>query len=225
MLQDREGSFWLGLYGTRPALYNYKDGHLRAYDMAGMEAVVYVNALCEYQDAIWVGTTHGLFAVDYQSNDVRQFTVDQGDLSANGILALVADPQQECLWIGTSGGGVLKYDGQTFQSIRLGKSALENIVDAILRDSQGQLWFGTRGPVSLRISPERRRLASASAKSWPGGLSTNPKPCPVQIARPRFSSTSRASASGVGPSKCATATGSSATAQQKSGARSRPPIE
>ena len=144
VLQDREGSFWIGLYGTRPALYNYKDGHLRAYDTAGMEAIVYVNALCEYRDSIWVGTTHGLFAIDYQAKEVRQFTVDQGDLSANGILALVADPQQACLWIGTSGGGVLKYDGRTFQSIRLGKSALENIVEAILRDSQGRLWFGTR---------------------------------------------------------------------------------
>ena len=144
VLQDREGSFWLGLYGTRPALYNYKDGHLRACAMAGIEAVGYVNALCEYQDAIWVGTAHGLFAIDYQAKKVRQFTVDQGDLSANGIMALMADPQQACLWIGTSGGGVLKYDGRGFQSIRLGKSALENIVDAILRDSQGQLWFGTR---------------------------------------------------------------------------------
>ena len=144
VLQDREGSFWLGCYGTRPALYNYKDGQLRACDMAGIEAVGYVNALCEYQDAIWVGTAHGLFAISYQAKEVRQFTVDQGDLSANGIMALLADPQQECLWIGTSGGGVLKYDGQTFQSIRLGKSALENIVDAILRDSQGRLWFGTR---------------------------------------------------------------------------------
>ncbi len=144
VLQDREGSFWVGLYGTRPALYNYKDGHLRACDMAGIEAVGYVNALCEYQDAIWVGTAHGLFAIDYQAKEVRQFTVDQGDLSANGIMALMADPQQACLWIGTSGGGVLKYDGRGFQSIRLGKSALENIVDAILRDSQGQLWFGTR---------------------------------------------------------------------------------
>ena len=144
VLQDREGSFWLGCYGKRPALYNYRDGHLRTCDMPGIEAVAYVNALCEYQDAIWVGTTHGLFAISYQAKEVRQFTVDQGDLSANGILALEADPQQACLWIGTSGGGVLKYDGQTFQSIRLGKSALENIVDAILRDSQGRLWFGTR---------------------------------------------------------------------------------
>ena len=75
---------------------------------------------------------------------MRRFTADQGDLSVNSILALVADPQQECLWIGTSGGGVLKYDGRGFQSIRLGKSTLENIVEAILRDSQGRLWFGTR---------------------------------------------------------------------------------
>ena len=170
VLQDREGSFWIGLYGTRPALYNYKDGHLRSYDMAGMEAIVYVNALCEYQDAIWVGTAHGLFAFDYQSKEVHQFTVDQGDLSANGILALVADPQQECLWIGTSGGGVLKYDGRTFQSIRLGKSALENIVDAILRDSQGRLWFGTRaGLIAYQPgeTPPRIRIRQVVAgQTW-----------------------------------------------------------
>ena len=73
--------------------------------MSGIEAVAYVNALCEYQDALWVGTAHGLFAIDCQSKEVRQFTADQGDLSANGILALVADPQQECLWIGTSARG------------------------------------------------------------------------------------------------------------------------
>ena len=39
---------------------------------------------------------------------------------------------------------MLKYDGRVFQSIRLGKSTLENIVEAILRDSRGRLWFGTR---------------------------------------------------------------------------------
>ena len=170
VLQDREGSFWLGLHGTKPALYNYRDGHLRACDMAGIEAVAYVNALCEYQDALWVGTAHGLFAIDCQSKEVRQFTADQGDLSANGILALVADPQQECLWIGTSGGGVLKYDGRTFQSIRLGKAALENIVEAILHDSQGRLWFGTRaGLIAYQPgeTPPRIRIRQVVAgRTW-----------------------------------------------------------
>ena len=143
-LQDSEGTLWVGSYGATPALYYYKDGHFHASDMAGMETVAYVSALCDYEGTLWVGTANGLFAFDYRAQQVRRFTADQGDLSVNSILAMVADPEQECLWIGTSGGGVLKYDGRVFQSIRLGKSTLENIVEAILRDSRGRLWFGTR---------------------------------------------------------------------------------
>ena len=144
-LQDSEGTLWVGSYGETPALhYCNKGGHFHASDMAGIETVGYVSALCDYEGTLWIGTANGLFAFDYRAQKVRRFTADQGDLSVNGIMALVADPQQECLWIGTSGGGVLKYDGRVFQSIRLGKSTLENIVEAILRDSRGRLWFGTR---------------------------------------------------------------------------------
>ncbi|MDE2705380.1 MAG: sigma 54-interacting transcriptional regulator, partial [Gemmatimonadota bacterium] len=144
-LQDSEGTLWVGSYGETPALhYCNKGGHFHASDIAGIETVGYVSALCDYEGTLWIGTANGLFAFDYRAQQVRRFTADQGDLSVNGIMALVADPQQECLWIGTSGGGVLKYDGRVFQSIRLGKSTLENIVEAILRDSRGRLWFGTR---------------------------------------------------------------------------------
>ena len=144
-LQDSEGTLWVGSYGETPALhYCNKDGHFHAADMAGIETVGYVSALCDYEGSLWVGTANGLFAFDYRTQQVRRFTADQGELSVNGILALVADPQQGCLWLGTSGGGVLKYDGRVFQGIRLGKSTLENIVEAILRDSRGRLWFGTR---------------------------------------------------------------------------------
>ena len=145
VLQDSEGTLWVGRYGATPALYYCdKNGHFHASDISGIETVAYVSALCDYEGTLWIGTANGLFAFDYRARQVCRFTADQGDLSVNGILALVADPQQECLWMGTSGGGVLKYDGRGFQSIRLGKSTLENIVEAILRDSQGRLWFGTR---------------------------------------------------------------------------------
>ena len=143
-MQDSEGTLWVGRYGVTPALYYNKSGHFHASDMAGIETVAYVSALCDYEGTLWIGTANGLFAFDYRTEQVRRFTADQGDLSVNSILALVADPQQECLWIGTSGGGVLRYDGRVFQSIRLGKSSIENIVEAILRDSRGRLWFGTR---------------------------------------------------------------------------------
>ena len=145
MLQDGEGTLWVGSYGETPALhYCNKGDHFHASDMAGIETVGYVSALCDHEGTLWIGTANGLFAFDYRTQQVRRFTADQGDLSVNSILALTADSEQGCLWIGTSGGGVLKYDGRGFQSIRLGKSTLENIVEAILRDSRGRLWFGTR---------------------------------------------------------------------------------
>ena len=111
--------------------------------MAEAESIAYVNVLWEHQNTLWVGTAKGLFTLDLSSREVRRFTAEQFGLSANGILALAADSRGN-IWIGTSGGGVLRYDGETFQSIRLGPSALENMVEAVLCDRRGRLWFGTR---------------------------------------------------------------------------------
>ncbi len=143
LLQDQDGVFWLGSYGIVPALWCYEDGRFRLADMAEAESIAYVYVLWEYQNTLWVGTAKGLFTLDLSSRQVRHFTAEQFGLSANGILALTADSQGN-IWMGTSGGGVLRYDGQTFQSIRLGPSALENKVEAVLSDRRGQLWFGTR---------------------------------------------------------------------------------
>ena len=143
LLRDQKGVLWLGSVGIVPSLYYYEGGHLRPADMAESESIAYVNVLWEHQNTLWMGTAKGLFALDLSSRKVRHFTAEQFGLSANGILALTAD-QEGHIWMGTSGGGVLRYDGQTFQNIRLGPSALENIVEAVLCDRRGRLWFGTR---------------------------------------------------------------------------------
>ena len=150
LLQDPNGMFWIGFYSRIPALYWYEDGQFRPAAMAEAEAIAYVHVLWEHQNTVWVGTAKGLFAYDLSSRQVRHFTADNSGLLANGILALAADSQGH-VWIGTSGGGVLRYDGETFQSIRLGSSALGNIVEAVLCDRAGQMWFGTRaGLVAYR---------------------------------------------------------------------------
>ena len=144
MTQDSKGVLWIGACGEMPALY-YKDGdRLRASDHTELEAVPYVNALCEHEGTLWVGTTAGLFAVDLHSKQVRQFTMEQDGLTSNNIDSLAVD-QQGKLWIGTKGAGVTRYDGETFRGIRLGPSEQENRVTAILCDRRGRLWFGTRG--------------------------------------------------------------------------------
>ena len=158
LLQDQNGVFWVGFYARIPALYWYKDGQFRPAAMAEAETIAYVNVLWEHQNTVWVGTAKGLFVFDHSSGQARHFTTDQSGLSANGILALAADRQGH-VWIGTSGGGVLRYDGDGFQSIRLGPSALGNIVEAIVCDRDGRLWFGTRaGLVAYRPGDTRPGL-------------------------------------------------------------------
>ena len=143
LLRDQDGVLWIGSVGVVPALWCYEDGHLHPAELAEAESIAYINVLWEHQNTLWIGTAKGLFTLDLASREVRHFTAEQFGLSANGILALTADPQGS-IWIGTSGGGVLRYDGQTFQSIRLGPSALENKVEAVLCDRRGRMWFGTR---------------------------------------------------------------------------------
>ena len=166
ILRDQDGVLWLGSVGVVPALYCYKDGHLRPADMAEAESIAYVNVLWEHQNMLWVGTAKGLFTLDLSSREVRRFTAEQFGLSANGILALTADSQGN-IWMGTSGGGVLRYDGQTFQSIRLGLSALENKVEAVLCDRRGRMWFGTRaGLVAYRAGTHAAALSHPRGDGW-----------------------------------------------------------
>ena len=141
---NSHGGFWIGAHGTTPALYHVgKDHRLKAADFSELKSVFNVTALCEQQRTLWVGTNTGLFAVEYESGKVWQFTKDQNGLPTNSILSLAVDGSHS-LWVGLGGGGgVLKYDGQTFHNIRLGSSVEEDTVNIILCDSRGRLWFGT----------------------------------------------------------------------------------
>ena len=225
VLPAGDGVLWVGTGGHAPALYRYEDGRWQQPSLTGLEAVSDVTALCEHQDHLWVGTANsGLFALDFSAQEIRRFTVDQGDLSVNGILSLVADPEQDCLWVGTSGGGVLRYDGHAFQTFRLGNAGLENAVEAILRGSDGRLWFGTRAGL-IEYQPGRIPPALVIREVEAGRLFKHPgRSCPFRPAPASFESRFRASVSEPGRIRCATATGSSAMARPKPGANSPPPI-
>ncbi len=52
-------------------------------------------------------------------------------------------------WIGTSGGGAYKYDGETFESILADKgrkykdSLHHNVIQNIIEDASGNIWFAS----------------------------------------------------------------------------------
>ena len=171
-----EGGFWIGVEAESPALYRMdRDHRLRALEGPGLDSIAYVSALCEQGSTLWVGTNIGLFAVN-ESKGVRHFTKERDGLLTNNILSLAVD-SRDCLWIGLGGGGVLRYDGRGFCSIRLGPSVEENTVKAILCDRRGRLWFGTWDGL-IQYRPRQtppglviRRVVEGRLLDAPGSLS------------------------------------------------------
>jgi serine phosphatase RsbU (regulator of sigma subunit)/ligand-binding sensor domain-containing protein len=100
---------------------------------------------------IWVGTEDGLNR--YDGYEFRIFTFDPTDSNsiANNVIRSLAAGDSGNLWIGTSFGGLNKYDAKTgkFISFRHDPndplSISSDRVDDIYRDKDGNLWLATSG--------------------------------------------------------------------------------
>jgi ligand-binding sensor domain-containing protein/serine phosphatase RsbU (regulator of sigma subunit) len=100
---------------------------------------------------IWVGTEDGLNR--YDGYEFQIFTFDPKDSNsiANNIIRTLAADDSGNLWIGTSFGGLNKYNAKTgkFTSWRHDPENLNSLssdrVEDIFRDSDGNLWIATFG--------------------------------------------------------------------------------
>ncbi|MBU1717957.1 MAG: PAS domain S-box protein, partial [Bacteroidetes bacterium] len=75
--------------------------------------------------------------------NLKYFDVDQGMISSY-VLSILEDKSGN-LWFGTWGGGVSRYDGETFTHFTTEQGLSNNVVRSILEDKSGNLWFGTNG--------------------------------------------------------------------------------
>lgn len=76
-----------------------------------------------------------------QLYNFRNFTYDDG-LTNSEIYAICEDHNGN-LWIGTLGGGLLRYDGYNFISFTEEKGLTNNFIRALMIDNKGLLWIGT----------------------------------------------------------------------------------
>ncbi|MGV3558769.1 ATP-binding protein [Larkinella arboricola] len=102
------------------------------------------------QQALWLASqTSGLYRVDRQTGQVRQFVNRVGDatsLSSNSLYCLSADPADpNVLWVGTFGSGLCLFDKRTgrFRRFTKANGLPNNVVYSVKPDRQGYLWIGT----------------------------------------------------------------------------------
>jgi signal transduction histidine kinase/ligand-binding sensor domain-containing protein len=80
---------------------------------------------------------------DNTSIHMRYLDVAQG-MNSSHVLSILEDSHGN-LWFGTGGGGVTRYNGNTFIHFTEKEGLGNGIVWGILEDRRGNLWFGTYG--------------------------------------------------------------------------------
>lgn len=76
-----------------------------------------------------------------QKYNFKNFSVNEG-LSQSEIYAICED-RRGCLWFGTAGGGIIRFDGYNFVSFRQEDGLVNDFVRTIAEDRKGNLWIGT----------------------------------------------------------------------------------
>ena len=112
-----------------------------------------VQAFAQTQNRyLWIGTTGGLLRFDgarfvlYDRENTPAFT-------ENNIFALTVS-RDDSLWIGTEGGGLIRYRDGVFRSFSNNDGLSNGFVRAVYQDHKGQIWIGTDNGL-FRLSGER----------------------------------------------------------------------
>ncbi len=120
-----------------------------------------VNAVVRTQDGyLWLGTQAGLARFDGVKFTAYTST-NTPELKSDFITALIEDRSGR-LWIGTALGGILRIDGNKFESITAADGLPSENIETLLEDQDGSIWIGTLGDGLIHFDGERYRSFTES---------------------------------------------------------------
>jgi signal transduction histidine kinase/ligand-binding sensor domain-containing protein/ActR/RegA family two-component response regulator len=146
VLEDREGSLWIGLWGAGLARWlGYGEWtEWTADDGLGNNVIWAIRRECS--GAMLVGTDHGLARFDESRRHSAKLWRTEDGLGGNKVKALVVG-KDGAIWIGSLPGGVSRLDPVTGRIRNFGpQSGLEDVnVIGLYIDRANRLWASTAG--------------------------------------------------------------------------------
>ena len=182
ILEDREGSLWLGTVGGGLDVFDRAKKVFvhHKHDPANSQSLAQDEVLSLFEDksgTLWIGLgDEGLDEFDRASGTFIHHKPDPNDSNSinNGSVGAIFEDRLGALWVGTIGGGLNKFDRMqatfkhyTHDSRNL-KSLSHHSVRSLLEDREGNLWIGTsaglnrfdRKSESFTVLAEKDGLAS-----------------------------------------------------------------
>src|ERR1019366_2035695 len=168
ILEDREGSVWLGLWGSGLAQSPGPDEwtNWTTADGLGSDTVRAVRR--DPSGTVWLGTGRGL--VRLQDNKPPQILTTRNGLGGDQVNSLVIAPDG-AVWAACSPGGVSRIDPKGARMRTYGKAAglEDDHTIALHLDLENRLWAGTSEGLFRSNSLEPNlRASNASCRRVPG---------------------------------------------------------
>ena len=135
-------------------------------------------------EAVWFGTLTGLNRLVLATGAWQSFEAADTGLGAGGIADLLVD-SRGWLWVASQGGGLARWDGQTWEAYRMSNSDLPySVVNVVAEVAPGLIWVGTSEPTDVggavaTFDGERWRTYRPANSGFSGAE-------PLAIARDRF---------------------------------------
>ncbi|QEN03660.1 GGDEF domain-containing protein [Thiospirochaeta perfilievii] len=149
--EDKENNLWIGTYFNGLLKMDLDLKNIKHYnnlsDNLTREIVVRENG------DIWIGTNRGLNKYNPETNDFTHYFLDKTDIKGinnNNIRSIIEDSNKH-LWIGTLGGGVMRYNDSdnTFTHFTTNNGLSSNYVMSMAETNDNQIWIGTMNGVSI----------------------------------------------------------------------------
>ena len=141
------------------ALKKYRDQELITTE--DIELVPVNASLTTQEGVLWLATSRGVVRYDgtklttYTTKNTSQHSRKEGFLVDN--VHDVIEDSSGSIWFATKGGGTVRYDGKTFDSLTTKDGLVHNNISKIYESSDKDIWFATEGGVT-QYTPTRGGL-------------------------------------------------------------------
>jgi len=144
VLEDRAGTLWAG---TAQGLGRLRRGARAFETFTARDGLPgdFITGLVEGRDGrIWMATTHGLGR--WHEGRFRAWGRAEG--LGHIIVQSLHEDETGALWIGTNGGGLFRFDGESFRGVTARDGLADDVVHSIIDDGRGYFWLTSNRGIS-----------------------------------------------------------------------------